>query len=381
MSGWIAVFRAGRHTDATGQTREWTIADLDQIVTSYNPAMHEAPVVIGHPKSDDPAWAWVEALKRTGDVLYAQLTQVVPEFGEMLRLGLFKKRSVALYPPENGQGWRLRHLAFLGAQPPAVKGLEDRLAFRGATTPYTAVEFQEPVDRAFLFRLLSRLRDFIIDRFGLEAADQVVAPWDLESLQPAPEAEAEAEAPSENSEDTMTREAIDRLLVQAREEGKQAAQATFAEHERATQARLAELETLNRRQRLQTVLATLKRDGKLLPAWEKAGLMAFMEALEQAPWAADAIPNITFAEGEPALNPAAWFQRFLISLPKLIEFGEWAPYEATSGDSAGEQLVDLAYQLVDKSPGLDYGHAFAEVQRLHPELAAQYLDEQRGRRA
>ncbi len=117
---WIEVFKTGTWTDSAGNTRTWTEEDLDKIVASYNPAEHEAPVVIGHPKDNAPAFGWVEALKREGNVLKAKLKQLVPEFVEMVKKGLFKKRSISLYPD-----LRLRHIGFLGAQPPAVKGLAD----------------------------------------------------------------------------------------------------------------------------------------------------------------------------------------------------------------------------------------------------------------
>ena len=115
---WIAVFKTGRHTDSAGNTKDWTGDDLDKIVAKYNPAEHEAPVVIGHPKTDDPAYGWVDALRREGELLYAKFKKLVPEFVDMVKRGLFSKRSIALYPDAT-----LKHIGFLGAAAPAVKGL------------------------------------------------------------------------------------------------------------------------------------------------------------------------------------------------------------------------------------------------------------------
>lgn len=130
MDSWIQVFRTGRHTDASGDEREWGKTDLDRIVSSYDPQRHEAPVVIGHPEDSAPAFGWVEALKREGEILYAKLKDLVPEFVDMVRRGLYKKRSIALYPDLT-----LRHVGFLGAMPPAIKGLEDvRFQERGKIT-------------------------------------------------------------------------------------------------------------------------------------------------------------------------------------------------------------------------------------------------------
>ena len=48
-----------------------TVADLDQIVEAYDPAVHEAPLVLDHaPEGQEhmgPAYGWVEGLKRAGD--------------------------------------------------------------------------------------------------------------------------------------------------------------------------------------------------------------------------------------------------------------------------------------------------------------------------
>src|SRR3990172_5612767 len=108
MSEWISIFRTGMHTDMAGNTKEWTEQDLDAIVARYDPAEHAAPEVIGHPEHNSPAWGWVEALKRDGQLLYMKVKERAPEFAGMLKKGLFKKRSIALYPDLT-----LRHVGWL----------------------------------------------------------------------------------------------------------------------------------------------------------------------------------------------------------------------------------------------------------------------------
>jgi hypothetical protein len=117
---WVEIFKTGVHTDSNGNTRTWSKQDLDHIASRYNPTVHEAPVVIGHPKENAPAYGWVESLKREGDTLFANLKDLVPEFVDLLKRKLYKKRSVSIYPDIS-----LRHIGFLGAKPPAVKGLAD----------------------------------------------------------------------------------------------------------------------------------------------------------------------------------------------------------------------------------------------------------------
>ena len=120
----IAIFKAGKHVDSSGRGREWTLDDLDSIVSKYNDQgvndRHDAPVVLGHPETDSPAYGWVEKLYRKGDTLFATLKELSPEFLGMLKQGKSKKRSVSIFPD-----LMLRHVGFLGATPPAVWGLKD----------------------------------------------------------------------------------------------------------------------------------------------------------------------------------------------------------------------------------------------------------------
>lgn len=121
---WIEVFRSGNHTDSQGNKRAYSDEDIQQIARSYNSSVaadtsNEAPIVKGHPKTDDPALGWVEQLKVSGSKLLAKVKDIVPEFADEVRAGRFKKVSIALYP-----GNLLRHIGFLGAVAPAVKGLK-----------------------------------------------------------------------------------------------------------------------------------------------------------------------------------------------------------------------------------------------------------------
>ena len=114
----IEIFKSGTHTDSSGNTREWTDKDLEEIASLYDPANHEAPIVIGHPDTDSPAYGWVESLKVEGGRLLAKVKDVADEFKDWVGRGLYKKISIALYPDLS-----LRHVGFLGAMPPSVKGL------------------------------------------------------------------------------------------------------------------------------------------------------------------------------------------------------------------------------------------------------------------
>lgn len=87
----IEIFKAGKRPDSNGNFTEIKVSQLAQAVTAYDPSLHEAPAVIGHPKDNAPAYAWVKGLSLEGDTLKAELTQIDPEFSEMVQMGRFKK--------------------------------------------------------------------------------------------------------------------------------------------------------------------------------------------------------------------------------------------------------------------------------------------------
>lgn len=127
----IEIFKVGRHIDDAGVVRNFSEADLAAMVTAYDPALREAPLTIGHPKDNLPAWGWVKGLVvNTAGRLAMNTHQVQPQFAEMANAKMFKKRSPSFYPPGHPNNpkpgnWYLRHVAFLGAQPPAIAGLAD----------------------------------------------------------------------------------------------------------------------------------------------------------------------------------------------------------------------------------------------------------------
>lgn len=104
-----------------------TWAVLQSIVDSYDPNIHEAPVVLGHPVTDDPAYGWVRSVVMHPDGLWVE-SDLVPEMADLYERGHYKKVSVSLYTPDAPANpvpgsYYLKHLGFLGAVPPAVKGL------------------------------------------------------------------------------------------------------------------------------------------------------------------------------------------------------------------------------------------------------------------
>lgn len=297
LEAWIPVFATGTHTDSKGRTRTWTEADLERIAEKYDPAHHEAPAVIGHPEDNAPAWGWVAALKREGEVLFAKLRDLVPEFVEMLRKKMFKKRSISLYPDLT-----LRHVGFLGASPPAVKGLKD-------------VNFEDGKDTL--------------------------------EIQLTPEGAAFEE------ESQMTLEELKKQLEEAQRriqelEGKEAsfaeAQKQKDEELKTARAQQAALQAEIDLQRIRHRVDGLVNEGKLAPCFVEMGIVDFMAGLEAA-------PEIQFSdsEGKPTekKTPAAWFEAFLDKLPQVVEFREIAK-DGRQKDNPDEEDVKQGLKIAGK---------------------------------
>ncbi len=149
----IAIFKVGKHTATNGETLNATADYLRSVVASYDKNNHQAPAVIGHPKDNSPAYGWVTAINfnEQEGILYADFEQVEPQFQQMLKDGRFKKRSASFYPPNHpsnptkGKPY-LRHVGFLGAMPPSVKGLKD---FSDDDTDCITFEFNEFINTNF----------------------------------------------------------------------------------------------------------------------------------------------------------------------------------------------------------------------------------------
>jgi hypothetical protein len=84
---WVEAFRSGTHTDSDGDTKNWTNDDIKTIADKYNasndtdnPERRIAPVVIGHPTHDAPAYGWNEKAKAIGGVLKLKIGQLKPAF-------------------------------------------------------------------------------------------------------------------------------------------------------------------------------------------------------------------------------------------------------------------------------------------------------------
>lgn len=75
-----------------------------------------------------PSFGWIQGFSREGQDLYADVS-FSDTAKDLVKNGHYRKVSISFYSPDSqinphGGKWSARHLALLGASPPAVKGLE-----------------------------------------------------------------------------------------------------------------------------------------------------------------------------------------------------------------------------------------------------------------
>lgn len=124
----IRIARVGTFTSNEGVQVSFGAADLAAAAAAYDPKDDPAPLVVGHPRLDDPAYGWVSGLSVQDGELVATPDKVEPSFAEMVREGRFPKVSARFYPPTHPSNpkpgaWYLKHVGFLGAHAPGIKGL------------------------------------------------------------------------------------------------------------------------------------------------------------------------------------------------------------------------------------------------------------------
>lgn len=328
---FVEIFKSGTHTDANGITEKYTNNDLDDIIRNHNET-DPAPIVIGHPKTNDPAFGWVGELKRDGGSLLFKAKEVEPEFAKMVAAGRYRKRSVRIRKSTNG--YALKHVGFLGAKPPAIGGLA---AMNFAEADSETHDFEaDSYTPNILARTLRRLREHFISKDGMEVADQILPNYEIEALtdysneldkQNKESASAFSE-PNNNDDrggDTVmsfSQEEVDKAAKTAADKAKKDAEAEFAENETNLKQQLADEKRKRLTKEFQSEIDSLVDAGKLTPA-QAEGMPEFMLGLSD-----EAEAEFEFSQGEGdkkstiKKSPIAWFRQFAESLGKQIDMSE-----------------------------------------------------------
>lgn len=353
LEAWVEIFRAGTQTDSKGNTREFSQADLDQIITNHcNPVPH----VITHDELYSPfAYAQAHELKREGDVLFAKSQNIQSDFEALIQDGRLYERSVRLVPAETG--WQLAHIAWLGAEPPAVQGLAPvEFSVSTQVADFSYIDTDTP---STLKQLMRNVREFIVDKFDLDTANRVVPEWQIESaeyherhvreraesdLTPSNDFQAGA-----NTVTTYTQEQLDAAKAEAEASAKATAHAEY-------QAQMKE-------ERDQRFKAEFKADidaaisaGRLTPA-QAEGMTDFAASLPEE------VMDFSAADGKTLKkSPREWFADFMASLPKQVPTSTQEGHQDQGVDTQDAEALGKAaaeYQASQKQKGIHVSTAQA----------------------
>jgi hypothetical protein len=206
----LHIFRGGNTIDGHGKRVTFDAKTIAQIAANYNAKTHEAPIVIGHPTDNAPAYGWVRRLVAKGLDLYAEPDQLNPDFKSAVQSGAYKKISSSFYLPESSHNptpgaFCLRHVGFLGAMAPAIKGLGS-VAFSEATDYVTFSE--DYMD----FEGLKSALQVLFDLLGTSMPDVDISPA-IEGIMMAIDSLAVVEAIEEPPTEDMPPEYSERLAA------------------------------------------------------------------------------------------------------------------------------------------------------------------------
>lgn len=316
----LAVFAPGTHTAMDGRTITFTPENCIDLANSYDPSVSEAPFVIGHPSLTAPAYGWAERLEFRGGIVYVAPRQVNPAFAEAFNAGSYKKRSLSIYQPDSPGNpkpghFYARHVGFLGAVPPGVKGLPDA-QFAEASGDNGPLEFALPWEADNLASLFQSIRDWVIQEKDIEQADSIIPQWRIQSILDSatddrkssisPLAYAEENNVDPNQTTTVTAEELARreTALAGREEKLRVA-------EEAAKQRDAKV----RRDAVVSYADGLVKAGSILPR-QKNTVVEVLLSLDSTP--------LSFADGDATVNktPEELLRDVLSQRPKVVDFSE-----------------------------------------------------------
>ena len=314
----IEVFRVGTFTPMGGSPLAFAAADLKAIADAYDPLTSPAPMVVGHPKTDDPAYGWAESFSFDPEtnILSADLAGIEPSFATAVQNGDYKKVSLEFFSPTSPSNpkpgtYYPKHIGFLGAVPPAVSGLKP-VAFAdyedGEILTFEGTISFGTFDAENVGSIFRGIRDWLIEEKGKEKADEIIPSWridwvnDLELKTDDPDSFA---APLQKSKKDKSMSDKDTAAFAARDEKLKVREA--AQDKREVEA--AHADNVSFAEGLVTA-------EKLIPANQEK-----VVALLDAVIATDA--PVSFAGTEEKVPVGQAIRDLLTSQPKVVSFGDF----------------------------------------------------------
>lgn len=363
----VEVFRPGTFVAMDGRSYSFTAEDVAAMASNYDAENAPAPVVVGHPKTDDPAFGWASGFEVNDEgKLVATVDQLDPAFEAAVSEGRYRKVSMKFFEPlhpanpKPGQYYP-RHVGFLGGAAPAVSGLapvqfsdaddDGMVVFEYTGAAEVDAAFAESVfgDVGWLFR---KMREYMIEKHSREEADAVLPEWRISWIEdaakePAPEPDAGFATPTPDKKDDPMADEAD---LEAREAKLKAGEAALINTQNVA------------------FVDGLIEAGKLIPASKDDAVTLCNEL-------ATLDAEVAFSDGGEG-NPLDLLKSLLEAQPEVVPMGDVVDDDTAPGQGAaafatadGEQVdagglelhaKALAYQAAH--PGTSYIDAALTVQ-------------------
>lgn len=197
----ITIAKAGNYRSSLNQPYSISSQDLDEYVESYDPKRYRAPLIFrhnNHGRSDVElaaskfAFGFPQKLKRVGDEVKAVFSKISPkakqwiEEGNAIALSPSFYRPSSPYNPTPGKK-SLRHIALLGAEPPAIAGMpleltptelsateDDETCFSFVAAAQSGSDHLDFAMGSTLPQLFQRLREALIADKGADEAEKIL---------------------------------------------------------------------------------------------------------------------------------------------------------------------------------------------------------------
>ena len=375
----VEVFRPGTFRAMNGRDYSFSADDVSAIAAGYDATKAPAPVVVGHPKHDDPAFGWARgfAVNEAG-TLVAELDDLAPEFVSAVEEGRYRKVSMRFFAPDapnnpNPGSYYPRHIGFLGGAAPAVSGLAPVQFAEADEDELVEIAFVEPAleDVATIFR---RLREFIIEKFSRDEADNAVPEYLIRWVDDAADAAGEpaVDEPSTTSGPGFSGGSARRFTVPARKEDPMSG--SSKDGDAALKTREADLDKRERalaHAENVSFAEDLVDRNRLLPA-RKDAVVALLDEL-----ATHTDSEIAFSDDgkEKKLSPIELFRDILSAQPEAVPKGKtdlgddnpaaapaFAAPDGLGVDSDGLETHGKALAWQKQHPGTDYLDAVRAVE-------------------
>jgi len=368
MTTRIHLAKPGTFTDAKGRKVTLGSNTIAALASSYQKS--SAPLVLGHPADGAPAYGWVDTVEvDAAGNLWGNVDKVAPDLASAVEGGQYKNVSISWWPEGHSNSPSpetptLRHVGVLGAQRPAIPNLtpisfsDDAGIISIDLESYDEMWGWDSVKRVF-----RGIREWLIEREGVEEADKVIPAYVIDDADGAadavkPENEpqfsspepkmpppnpAPAAQPAPTLADQLAAEKAKSAELQAKVDASDAAaEATALEQRKGAAVSFAD---------------GLVKDGKLAPA-AKDVIVDLHQRLAQ-----DDEP-VAFSDGksEPALNA---FEGLFKGAKPIINLSAVSdPDQSTVPDAnSTTDLSDRASAIMVEKPSISHAEAVRMAER------------------